>query len=350
MEYTNKDIISAHQQLMSQRNTKNPTMLLRSPIFGALFETLKQLPADQKGLFGKEVNALRQEVMSWQDVEQDESVTPIDITAPWDSNTPATLRPRTLDQQFGSKHVLTIELEKIAEIFQRMGFTVEDSRQIDDDFHMFESLNFPEGHPARDDWDTFMTDEGLIAPAHTSTMQYRTLKKYYTNLEQGEPIAAVVIGRTFRNEDLDARHEHTFHQVEGVYVAKDIQVGHLVGTMKTFLEDYFGKQIDVKITPFYFPFTEPSFEFSLTCPFCENGQKDGVVCPVCSGEQWIELMGMGMIHPNVLKMAGINPDTYTGFAWGMGVERLVMNKIGIEDIRHYNSGKLEFLSQFGGLR
>jgi phenylalanyl-tRNA synthetase alpha chain len=228
-----------------------------------------------------------------------------------------------------------------------MGFVVEESRQIDDDYHMFESLNFPQGHPARDDWDTFMTDEGLIAPAHTSTMQNRVMKKYSSNLETGEPIAVLVPGRTFRNEDLDARHEHTFHQVEGVYVGEEIQVGHLVGTMKTFLQDYFGKVVDVKITPFYFPFTEPSFEFSLTCPFCTIDQND---CQVCSGEHWIELMGMGMIHSNVMKEAGIDSEIYTGFAWGFGVERLVMMKNNIEDIRHFNSGKLEFLRQFGGAR
>ena len=228
-----------------------------------------------------------------------------------------------------------------------MGFALEDSRQIDDDYHMFESLNFPEGHPARDDWDTFMTDEGLIAPAHTSTMQNRVMKKYKEQLMSGEPIAAVIAGRTFRNEDLDARHEHTFHQVEGVYVDEGVQVGHLVGTFKTFLTDYFGKEVDVKITPFYFPFTEPSFEFSLTCPFCAPEASD---CPVCSGEHWIELMGMGMIHPNVLKEAGIDSEKFTGFAWGFGVERLVMMKNNIEDIRHFNSGKLEFLRQFRGVK
>ena len=345
--YTNSDVQSAHAQLLEQKDSTTPEKLLKSPIFGALFGTLKTLPPDQKGLFGKEINELRMEIQSWSVTEPDIKIGEVDITAPWDINTPEDKRPRYLAQSVGSKHVLTSELEKIAEIFQRMGFVVEDSRQIDDDFHMFESLNFPEGHPARDDWDTFMTDEGLVAPAHTSTMQNRIMRKYAANLGNGEPIAALVIGRTFRNEDLDARHEHTFHQVEGIYIDEGVQVGHLVGTMKTFLEDYFGKKIEVKITPFYFPFTEPSFEFSLTCPFCEP---DSSSCPVCSGEHWIELMGMGMIHPNVLHMAGIDSEKYTGFAWGMGVERLVMNKLGIEDIRHYNSGKLEFLRQFGSAR
>jgi phenylalanyl-tRNA synthetase alpha chain len=347
MDYTLDDVVRARTALLADKDTKTPQQLLKTPTFVALFDALKTLPSDQKGAYGKEVNALRMEVLSWGEEEARTALSPVDVSAPWDVNTPADRRPRYINQALGSKHVLTTEIRKISEIFQRMGFTVEDSRQIDDDFHMFGSLNFPEGHPARDDWDTFMTDEGLIAPAHTSTMQNRTMRKYADNLKRGEPIASVVIGRTFRNEDLDARHEHTFHQVEGIYVSKDVQVGHLVGTMKAFLEDYFDTSVEVKITPFYFPFTEPSFEFSLTCPFCEP---DSLGCPVCSGEHWIELMGMGMIHPNVLRMADIDPEVYTGFAWGMGVERLVMNKLGIEDIRHYNSGKLEFLRQFGDMR
>ncbi|MCA9347032.1 phenylalanine--tRNA ligase subunit alpha [Candidatus Saccharibacteria bacterium] len=347
MDYTIDDVIKAREALLSEKSSKEVKELLRSPQFGALFALLKTAPAEQKSQLGKEVNALRAEVESWAEAEAEEAVEPIDVTAPWAPNTPTEKRPRLLDSSLGSQHVLTRELEKISEIFQRMGFAIEESRQIDDDYHMFESLNFPEGHPARDDWDTFMTDDGLIAPAHTSTMQNRMLKKYRANLETNEPIAVVVPGRTFRNEDLDARHEHTFHQVEGVYVGEHIEVGHLVGTMKTFLGDYFGKEVDVKITPFYFPFTEPSFEFSLTCPFCEPEQSD---CAVCSGEHWIELMGMGMIHPNVLREGGINPEIHTGFAWGFGVERLVMMKNNIEDIRHFNSGKLEFLRQFGGTR
>ena len=347
MKYTFDDIKNTREQLLAEKDSKPVSQLIKSPSIGALFALLRTMPADQRAQFGKELNDLRSEVLSWSTEEQEAEVAPVDVTAPWDVNTPSDKRPRYIDTSLGSTHVLTSELEKISEIFQRMGFALEDSRQIDDDYHMFESLNFPEGHPARDDWDTFMTDEGLIAPAHTSTMQNRVMKKYKEQLMSGEPIVAVIAGRTFRNEDLDARHEHTFHQVEGVYVDEGVQVGHLVGTFKTFLTDYFGKEVGVKITPFYFPFTEPSFEFSLTCPFCAPEASD---CPVCSGEHWIELMGMGMIHPNVLKEAGIDSEKITGFAWGFGVERLVMMKNNIEDIRHFNSGKLEFLRQFRGVK
>jgi phenylalanyl-tRNA synthetase alpha chain len=220
-----------------------------------------------------------------------------------------------------------------------MGFAVEASREIDDDYHMFESLNFPDGHPARDDWDTFMTDEGLIAPAHTSTMQNRVLKKYRDNLEKGDPIAVVIPDRVFRNEDLDAVHEHTFYQVEGVYVGRGINVGNLIATLKAYINEFFGQELNAKIQPFYFPFTEPSFEFAVERP--DILKKDD-----SEAEKWLEIGGCGMIHPNVLKMADIDPEVYTGFAWGFGVERMVMLRNGIEDIRHFNSGKLEFLRQF----
>jgi phenylalanyl-tRNA synthetase alpha chain len=212
---------------------------------------------------------------------------------------------------------------------------------------MFSSLNFPEGHPARDDYDTFMTTQtdkdgrALIAPAHTSTMQNRVLQLLKPNLAAGQPIAVVIPGRVFRNEDLDARHEHTFYQLEGVYVGRGVHAGNLMATLKTFLQEYYQQELDIKTQPFYFPFTEPSFEFALSCPFCK---KQG--CNICSYTGWIELLGCGMIHPNVLKMAGIDPQQYTGFAWGGGIERLVMMKYGIEDIRHFESGKLDFLRQF----
>jgi phenylalanyl-tRNA synthetase alpha chain len=172
-------------------------------------------------------------------------------------------------------------------------------------------------------------------------MQHRVLQDGREALAQGKPIAAVIPGRVFRNEDLDARHEHTFYQLEGVYVGKGVNAGNLIATLKTFLQEYYGKALEVKTQPFYFPFTEPSFEFALSCPFCD---KKG--CNVCSYSGWIELLGCGMIHPNVLHEAGIDTNEYTGFAWGGGIERLVMMKYGIEDIRHFESGRLEFLRQF----
>lgn len=345
MEYKHEEVAKAKEQLLKKlEGIEDKKAILRAPEFSALYEVLKTLPAgEQRASFGKEVNNLRQELekLTKEQSQTGPELPAIDVTAPFDVNVPQDKRPRLLPAENASRHPLTTELENILNIFGRMGFTAVESRQIDDDYHMFTSLNFPEGHPARDDYDTFMTEEGLIAPAHTSTMQNRVMKKYKVDLEKGKGIRVVIPGRTFRNEDLDARHEHTFHQLEGVYVDKGIHAGHLIATLKEFLQEYYQKELDVKTQPFYFPFTEPSFEFALSCPFCD---KKG--CNVCSYTGWIELLGCGMIHPNVLREAGIDSEKYTGFAWGGGIERLAMMKHNIEDIRHFESGNLKFLRQF----
>lgn len=310
----------------------------------SFYEEIKLLPAEERRAFGQEVNRLRMELEAeferLEALREESSVTSIDVTAPFDVNVPADKRPKLLSTELGGRHPLMVEMDEILDIFYRMGFDALESRQIDDDYHMFGSLNFPEGHPARDDYDTFMTEEGFIAPAHTSTMQNRVLKDRKQQLEDGNPIAVVVPGRVFRNEDLDARHEHTFYQLEGIYVSKGVHVGHLMATLKEFMRAYYQRDVEIKTQPFYFPFTEPSFEFAISCPFCD---KKG--CNIC-GEGWIELLGCGMIHPNVLKEAGIDPEVYTGFAWGVGFMRMAMIKYNIEDIRHFESAKLEFLRQF----
>lgn len=344
MAYQFDEIAQAADILKQQFNeVTDKNAVLKHPVFGVLFSKIKQMPNNQKSAFGAEVNALKKEVKSWIDklAVDDESRPPIDVTAPFGVSVPLQQRPQLLPNEDGTIHPLMRELDIIIDIFYRMGFEVVESRQIDDDFHMFESLNFPKDHPARDDYDTFTTTEGLIAPAHTSTMQNRVLKDRKSKLDDGEDIRVVIPGRIFRNEDLDARHEHTFFQIEGVYVGKNINVGNLIATLKTFIQEYFQKQVEVKIQPFYFPFTEPSFEFTLSCPFCD---KKG--CSICGHTGWIELLGCGMINPNVLKMADIDPVKNTGFAWGCGIDRLVMMKYDIEDIRHFHSGKLNFLRQF----
>lgn len=350
MHYQNSKIQEAAELLKNRFvELHNKPDILKAPELRGLYAEIPQLPSEQRGAFGKELNGLRAELQQMVDEagDQAESLTPIDVTAPFDVNTPVDLRPQLLPSENGSKHPLMTELELVLDIFYRMGFNAVESREIDDDYHMFGALNFPEGHPARDDYDTFMTQETdsngkpLIAPAHTSTMQNRVLRKYAENLEKDDPIACLIPGRVFRNEDLDARHEHTFYQLEGVYVGKGVHAGMLIATLKTFLQEYYGKELDVKTQPFYFPFTEPSFEFALSCPFCD---KKG--CNVCSYTGWIELLGCGMIHPNVLREAGIDPEVYTGFAWGCGLDRLVLMKYNIEDIRHFESAKLDFLRQF----
>lgn len=350
MSYKNPRVAKTAEQLKKRlKGAKDKASVLRAVELKALFDELKTLPPAERGPFGKEVNALRSELQEIIDAGRDEADAPepIDITAPFDTNMPAGARPALLPSGQGTRHPLTTEMDTILDIFYRMGFTAVESREIDDDFHMFGSLNFPDDHPARDEYDTFVTVQKdkdgrpFIAPAHTSIMQNRILKAHKHVLKEGKAIAAVIPGRVFRNEDLDARHEHTFYQLEGIYVGEGVNAGNLLATFKTFLSEYYRQNIEIRSQPFYFPFTEPSFELSLSCPFC---QRRG--CSVCSQAGWIELLGMGMIHPNVLHAAGVDPQKYTGFAWGCGIDRLVMMKYGIEDVRHFESGKLEFLRQF----
>lgn len=343
LEQVRTKLLARYETLSNKAN------ILKAPEIKQLFAQIPTMPSEERGKFGQAVNDLQNELKQLVDntkVSADQKK-PIDVTAPVDINSPEPLPISSLN---ASVHPLSTEIEKICDIFYRMGFVAEESREIDDQYHMFESLNFPKGHPARDDWDTFMTVETdtdgdpLIAPAHTSTMQNRILKKYRNALlEKNEPISAIIPDRTFRNEDLDARHEHTFYQVEGIYVSKGVHAGMLVATLQTFLEEYYGQKLKVRVNPFYFPFTEPSFEFALSCPFCDSKNTD---CKVCSGEGWIELLGCGMIHPNVLKAANIDPTVYTGFAFGCGIDRLVMMKYQIEDVRYLESARLDFLKQF----
>jgi phenylalanyl-tRNA synthetase alpha chain len=340
MTYTYESIQNVRTELLAKAQAGDGSVL-RSAALKSLYDEIKTLPPEQKSAFGLQVNALKaelEETVATHQVVVDERF-PIDVTAPWDVNIAEHERPSVLLASSGTVHPLNAEIDTILDIYYRMGFTAVPSRQLDDDYHMFESLNFPEGHPARDDYDTFMTDEGYIAPAHTSTMQNRVLLQFKDNLAKGDAIAVVIPGRVFRNEDLDVTHEHTFHQLEGVYVQKGAHVGNLIAVLKAYMSEFFGQELQVKIQPFYFPFTEPSFEFAVERP--KAMRKDD-----SEAEQWLEIGGCGMIHPNVLKEAGIDPEVYTGFAWGFGIERMVMLKNGIEDVRHFESGKLEFLRQF----
>lgn len=326
------------QNLLSQiAASLTPRDVLRASELKTLYSELTNLPADKRSEFGKAVNALKVELETAivaREAELDNSeVEPIDVTAPWDVNT----RPlELLPTQQGTQHPLTKELEVVVDIFTRMGFEAIESRQIDDDFHMFGSLNFPENHPARDGYDTFRTEEEFISPAHTSTMQNRILKAGKAKLEAGRQIAAISYGRVFRNEDVDTTHEHTFHQVEGVFVSDKATLADMLGVLRAFFESYYGQSLQIKTQPGYFPFVEPGLEFMIEKP-AELGGKPG---------EWLEMLGCGMIHPNVLKAADIDPEKYQGFAWGGGVERLVMLKYGIEDLRHFESGKLAFLRKF----
>lgn len=318
-------------------SSESPREVLKAAEIRELYGAIGSMPPEERGAFGKQVNEVKLAVEAAIEAREAElesaDVVPIDITAPWEANAQA---PVLLPTEHGTQHPLTKELDVVVDIFTRMGFEAIESRQIDDDHHMFGALNFPEDHPARDGYDTFRTEEGFIPPAHTSTMQHRILKEGKAKLEAGGHIAAISYGRVFRNEDVDATHEHTFYQCEGVYVSKDATLGQMLGTLRSFFETYYGQALRVKTQPAYFPFVEPGLEFAIEKPAAIGG-KPG---------EWLEMLGCGMIHPNVLKEAGIDPTQYRGFAWGGGVERLVMLKYGIEDLRHFESAKLAFLRKF----
>ena len=333
------DIIDQVRLLLLERikTTATSRDILKAEELKNLYSTIATLEPAQRGEFGKKVNELKQEIeaaISAHEAElEDSEVERIDVTAPWGVNE---AKPSLLQTTQGTKHPLTRELENVVDIFTRMGFEAIESRQIDDDFHMFGALNFPENHPARDGYDTFRTEEGFIPPAHTSTMQNRILKDGKAKLEAGGQIAAVSYGRVFRNEDVDATHEHTFYQCEGVFVSSNATLGQMLGTLRSFFETYYGQKLKIKTQPGYFPFVEPGLEFAIEKP-AVLGEKPG---------EWLEMLGCGMIHPNVLRAADIDPEKYRGFAWGGGIERLVMLKYGIEDLRHFESGKLQFLRKF----
>ncbi len=301
------------------------------------YARIKEVPAEKRGEFGRELNAKKNEILAKIKAKEEElldtEVLPLDITAPCAPNEEI---PKVYSVFEGSKHPLMTELDRVVEIYQLMGFDVMESRQLDDEFHMFDSLNFAKEHPARDGYDTFRTEEGLIPPAHTSTMQHRVLKAYKDKLENDGEIAVVVPGRVYRNEDVDATHEHTFYQCEGVYVSKTCTMGDMLGILREFFEKYYEQKLNIRTQPGYFPFTEPSLEFMIEKPKSLGGKKG----------DFLEMLGCGMIHPNVLKMAGIDPTKYHGFAWGGGIDRLVMLRYGLKDVRHFESGNLNFLKEF----
>jgi len=333
-----QSIDNARQILLAQvADSQTPREVLKAKELKDLYSKIASIDPAERAAFGKNVNGLKNDleaaIAAREAALQDATVVAIDVTAPWDINSS---QPDLLPTEYGTRHPLTKELDVVIDIFTRMGFEAIESRQIDDDFHMFGALNFPENHPARDGYDTFRTEEDFIPPAHTSTMQHRVLKNGKAKLEAGGQIAAVSYGRVFRNEDVDATHEHTFYQCEGVFVSKSATLGDMIGTLRAFFEAYYGQTLKVKTQPAYFPFVEPGMEFAIEKPASLGGKLG----------EWLEMLGCGMIHPNVLKAAGIDSEKYQGFAWGGGVDRLVMLKYGIEDLRHFESGKLAFLRKF----
>lgn len=305
-----------------------------------LLKGMKELSNDERKAFGQKVNELKGLVNEkitekTQELKEKEIQKEIELMPEFDLS-----MPPVMDR--GSYHPITLVQRECERIFKSMGFTVEDYSEIVTDYECFESLNIPKHHPARDMQDTYYLTNGQLLKSQTSAAQNAIYKKYRDALvNDGVPIKAIFPGRCFRNEATDACHENTFFQMEGVMVDKNISISNLIYFMKTMLSEVFQKDIKVRLRPGFFPFVEPGFELDISCLIC-----GGKGCPSCKHSGWLELCPCGMIHPEVLKAGGIDPDEYTGFAFGLGLTRLVMMKYGIKDIRDLNSGSLKTLSQF----
>ena len=305
-----------------------------------LLKGMKELSNDERKVFGQKVNELKGLVNEkitekTQELKEKEIQKEIELMPEFDLS-----MPPVMDR--GSYHPITLVQRECERIFKSMGFTVEDYSEIVTDYECFESLNIPKHHPARDMQDTYYLTNGQLLKSQTSAAQNAIYKNYRDALvNDGVPIKAIFPGRCFRNEATDACHENTFFQMEGVMVDKNISISNLIYFMKTMLSEVFQKDIKVRLRPGFFPFVEPGFELDISCLIC-----GGEGCPSCKHSGWLELCPCGMIHPEVLKAGGIDPDEYTGFAFGLGLTRLVMMKYGIKDIRDLNSGSMKTLSQF----
>lgn len=235
----------------------------------------------------------------------------------------------------GSLHPVTQVQKELEDLFVSMGFAVMDGPEVETEHYNFDALNIPSHHPARDAQDTFWLEDGRLLRTHTSPVQLRALEKL------GPPLKMIAPGRVFRNEEVDASHEHTFHQLEGMIVDRDVSVAHLIYFMKTMLSAVFRRDVAVRLRPGYFPFVEPGFELDIQCLIC-----GGAGCPVCKRSGWVEQMGCGLVHPAVLRYGGVDPGEWNGFAFGLGLTRLVMLRYAIDDVRLLMSGDLRFLNQF----
>ncbi len=297
-----------------------------------LLKDLKDVANEEKKSYGQKINLLKDEVVQKIEDKKEElkekiyesrinNSKLIDLTTPDSSN-------------IGSLHPITIVQKELEDIFISMGFTVEDGNEVETEYNNFEAVNVPKFLPARDMQDTYWLENGEVLKTQTSAAQNKIMKKY------GGPLKAIFPGRCFRNEEVDASHDNTFFQMEGMVIDKDISISNLIFFMKKLLSEIFKKDVEVRLRPGFFPFVEPGFELDIKCPYC-----DGAGCKVCKHGGWIELCPCGMIHPKVLEMGGIDKEKYSGFAFGLGLSRLAMMKFEINDLRVLNSMDLRSLKQ-----
>ena len=335
------DIETIKKQIDSEREGINSSQGLeefrvrylgRKGIIAQLTGTIPSLPVEERGTFGQQVNNLKNKIIFLIDEKQkslniktDGAIPQVDISLPG------------IAQDLGHLHPITQVTDEICAIFSKMGFSVVEGPEIETEYNNFTGLNIPLEHPSRDVFDTFYltTKDKLLLRSHTSPVQIRVMKS------RKPPLAVIVPGRVYRPDAVDASHSFMFHQIEGFMVDEDIKFSDLKGILEAFAKGVFGQNIKMRFRPHFFPFTEPSAEVDISCIIC-----GGRGCSVCGRKGWLEILGSGMIHPNVFKNVGYNPKKYTGFAFGMGVERIAMLKYGIDDIRLFFENDLRFLKQF----
>lgn len=328
LKYLSANTIEEIEQLRIQ-------YLGKKGVMNDLFAQFKTVPNEEKREMGSLLNELKNSVQAKIDslkerieAKNEQQVQQEDLT-----------KPACL-VELGSRHPISLVRNEITEIFSKIGYTVEEGPEIEDDWHVFSALNFPPEHPARDMQDTFFVEKcedgnHAVLRTHTSSVQVRTMER------QKPPIRIIAPGRVFRNEAISARAHCIFHQIEGLYIDKGVSFADLKQSLLYFAREMFGANTRIRLRPSYFPFTEPSAEMDVSCNLC-----GGKGCNVCKGTGWLEIMGCGMVDPNVLKASGIDPDVYSGFAFGMGVERIAMLKYGVNDLRMYFENDIRFLNQF----
>ena len=291
-----------------------------------ILSSLKDMNVDDKRKYGSLINNTKKEMESLVSEALENLENKVNIT--FDDTL-------DYDVENGSLHPVTIVAKEVTDALKKMGFTVVSGPEMESEYYNFEALNVPKDHPARDMQDTYYLDNAMLLRTQTSDNQIRGMENY------GAPLRICAPGRTFRNEDLDANHENTFFQIEGMVIDENISIENLMYVMQELLSEVFKKDLKVRLRPGFFPFTEPSYEMDMSCVIC-----GGKGCPTCKNGGWIELIGCGMVHPNVLRAGGVDPEKYTGFAFGIGLTRLAMMKYKISDIRVLNSGDIRYLKNF----
>ena len=308
--------------------------LAKKSVLMSLLSTLGSLPPEERKEMGQKLNEIKGKIAVAIETKENE-LRKLELEKKLKSETIDISLP-SKRVELGGQNPFYVVRDEIIDIFLNMGFEVADGPEVETDLFNFELLNIPQDHPARDMQDTFYISDSVLLRTHTSPVQAHTMKA-----AEGKPIRIICPGKTYRRDDDDATHSHQFAQIEGLVIDKDINIGHLKATLELFAKKMFGEKREIRLRPSYFPFTEPSVEVDITCANC-----DGKGCSMCKGTGYIEILGGGMVHPNVLKMNGYDPEKYSGFAFGIGIERVAILRYGIDDIRKFYQNDIRFLRQY----